>query len=81
VPGQIGLVQATQVLKLILGIGNSLAGRLLIYDALDLDFRILNLQKNQGCPLCGQKPTITGLGSRNEEQQPNACSLSILHAS
>jgi len=63
VPGQIGLVQATQVLKLILGIGKSLAGRLLIYDALDLEFRVFNLQKNPTCPLCGQKPTITDLES------------------
>ena len=66
VPGQIGLVQATQVLKLILGRGSSLAGRLLVYDALDLDFRVLNLQKNSACPLCGEKPTITGLGGRSD---------------
>jgi adenylyltransferase/sulfurtransferase len=65
VPGQIGLVQAAQVLKLILGIGNSLAGRLLVYDALDLDFRILNLQKNPACPLCGETPTIKGLGAKD----------------
>jgi adenylyltransferase/sulfurtransferase len=62
VPGQIGLVQATEVLKLILGIGNSLAGRLLLYDALDVEFRIFNVQKNSACPLCGENPTITDLG-------------------
>ena len=61
-PGQIGLVQATEILKFILGIGNSLAGRLLVYDALDVEFRIFNVQKNGACPLCGEKPTITGLG-------------------
>jgi molybdopterin/thiamine biosynthesis adenylyltransferase len=62
VPGQIGLVQAGEVLKFILGIGNSLTGRLLLYDALDLEFRVFNIQKNPACPLCGEKPTITGLG-------------------
>jgi adenylyltransferase/sulfurtransferase len=66
VPGQIGLVQATEVLKLILGIGNSLAGRLLLYDALDVEFRIFNVQKNEACPLCGQKPTITGVGASGD---------------
>jgi adenylyltransferase/sulfurtransferase len=62
VPGQIGLVQATEVLKLILGIGNSLGGRLLLYDALDVEYRIFNVQKNRACPLCGERPTITGVG-------------------
>jgi len=69
VPGQIGLVQATEVLKLILGIGNSLAGRLLVYDALDLDYRVLNLGKNRACPLCGENPTITDV----QAQQPAVC--------
>jgi len=73
VPGQIGLVQATEVLKLILGIGNSLAGRLLFYDALDVEFRIFNVQKNRACPLCGEKPTITGEGFSSDGQQPDAC--------
>ena len=62
-PGQIGLVQATEVLKLILGIGNSLKGRLLLYDALDSDFRVLNMQRNSACPLCGENPTITGVSA------------------
>jgi molybdopterin/thiamine biosynthesis adenylyltransferase len=61
VPGQIGLVQATEVLKFILGIGNSLLGRLLVYDALDVEFRVFNVQRNEACPLCGEKPTITGV--------------------
>ncbi len=60
-PGQVGLVQATEVIKLILGVGTSLKGKLFIYDALDLDFRVLTLQKNPSCPLCGEHPTITGL--------------------
>jgi len=48
-------------MKLILGIGNSLRGRLFLYDALHLDYRILGLQKNPSCPLCGERPTITSL--------------------
>jgi molybdopterin/thiamine biosynthesis adenylyltransferase len=72
VPGQIGLVQATEVLKLILGIGNSLTGRLLVYDALESDFRVFNIRKNKACPLCGEKPTITGVGASGD-RQPAAC--------
>jgi molybdopterin/thiamine biosynthesis adenylyltransferase len=72
VPGQIGLVQATEVFKLILGIGNSLAGRLLVYDALDLEFRIFNFHKNKDCPLCGESPTITGVGTG--DLQTGSCS-------
>jgi len=75
VPGQIGLVQATEVLKLILGIGNSLAGRLLLYDALDVEFRVFHVQKNRACPLCGEKPTITGVGSSGDCQQRSACPI------
>jgi adenylyltransferase/sulfurtransferase len=72
VPGQIGLVQATEVLKLILGIGHSLTGRLLVYDALDVEFRIFNFHKNEACPLCGEKPTITGVGASGG-QRPAVC--------
>lgn len=74
-PGQIGLVQAAQVIKFILGIGKSLAGRLMIYDALDLEFRIFNLQKNPLCPLCGEKPTIQSLGSGGTPQQTDTCAV------
>jgi molybdopterin/thiamine biosynthesis adenylyltransferase len=49
------------VLKLILGIGNPLIGRLLIYDALDADFRTLTVRKHPLCPLCGETPTIRSL--------------------
>lgn len=65
-PGQIGLVQATEVLKLILGVGKSLKGRLFVYDALHADFRVLDLGKNRACPLCGENPTITGVGLSDE---------------
>ncbi len=53
VPGTMGLLQATEVLKLLLGIGDSLAGRLLIYDALDATFQELTLRRDPHCPACG----------------------------
>jgi molybdopterin/thiamine biosynthesis adenylyltransferase/rhodanese-related sulfurtransferase len=60
-PGTIGLIQATETVKLILGIGEPLVGRLLLYDALGMHFRELKLRKNPECPICGDHPTITGL--------------------
>ena len=60
-PGTIGLIQATETVKLILGIGEPLAGRLLLYDALGMRFRELKLRKNPECPVCGDHPTITRL--------------------
>jgi molybdopterin/thiamine biosynthesis adenylyltransferase/rhodanese-related sulfurtransferase/molybdopterin converting factor small subunit len=60
-PGTIGLIQATETVKLILGIGEPLVGRLLLYDALGMRFRELKLRKNPECPVCGEHPTITKL--------------------
>ena len=60
-PGIIGLVQATETVKLILGIGEPLVGRLLLYDALGMRFRELKLRKNPECPACGAHRTITKL--------------------
>lgn len=60
-PGLIGVVQATEAVKLILGSGDSLIGRLLLYDALGMKFRELKLRKNPECPICGEHRTITGL--------------------
>ena len=60
-PGIIGLIQATETLKLALGIGSSLAGRLLLFDALAMRFRELKLRRDPQCPLCGEHPTITQL--------------------
>jgi molybdopterin/thiamine biosynthesis adenylyltransferase/rhodanese-related sulfurtransferase len=57
-PGLIGLIQATEVLKLILGIGNSLVGKLMLVDALSMEFQTVNLAKNPECPICGEHPTI-----------------------
>jgi molybdopterin/thiamine biosynthesis adenylyltransferase/rhodanese-related sulfurtransferase len=58
VPGQMGLIQATETLKLLLGAGRPLVGRFLIYNALDADFRVFTLKKDPACPLCGTSPTI-----------------------
>jgi adenylyltransferase/sulfurtransferase len=60
-PGVIGLIQATEVLKLATGIGVSLLNRLVLYDALAMKFRELKLRRDPKCPLCGDNPTITGL--------------------
>ena len=60
-PGTIGLVQATEAVKLILGVGEPLIGRLLLYDALAMRFRELKLRRNPECPVCGDHPTITEL--------------------
>ena len=60
-PGTIGLIQATETVKLILGIGEPLVGRLLLYDALGMRFRELKLRKNPECPVCGEHPTVTKL--------------------
>jgi molybdopterin/thiamine biosynthesis adenylyltransferase/rhodanese-related sulfurtransferase len=60
-PGTIGSIQATETLKLILGIGESLIGRLLLYDALDLSFQSVKLNKNPDCKVCGDHPEVTEL--------------------
>jgi adenylyltransferase/sulfurtransferase len=60
-PGIIGLIQATEVLKLVAGIGRSLLNRLLLYDALEMRFRELKLRRDPQCPLCGEHPSITKL--------------------
>src|ERR1700722_9021356 len=60
-PGLIGVIQATEAIKLILGIGEPLIGRLLLVDALKLRFRELKLRKNPDCPVCGTHPTVTKL--------------------
>ncbi len=60
-PGVIGLIQATETVKLILGIGEPLVGRLMLYDALGMRFRELKLRRNPECPVCGDHRTITKL--------------------
>ena len=72
--GLVGSIQAVETLKLILGIGDSLASRLLLIDGLSMDFRTVRIRRNPNCPLCGDSPTVTelidyevfcGLPSRN----------------
>jgi molybdopterin/thiamine biosynthesis adenylyltransferase/rhodanese-related sulfurtransferase/molybdopterin converting factor small subunit len=60
-PGMIGMIQATETMKLIMGIGEPLIGRFLIYDALKMKFRELKLRKDPDCPVCGTHPTVTKL--------------------
>ena len=76
-PGIIGVIQATEAVKLILGKGETLVGRLLLYHALDMTFRTLKLRRDKNCPVCGERPTITKLidyeafcGLRRGEGQP-----------
>lgn len=63
VPGVVGALQATEVLKEILGIGESLAGRLMIWDALAAEVRTVRVPRDPGCPLCGDSPSIGDLSS------------------
>ena len=83
-PGLVGVIQATEVVKLILGKGDPLIGRLLLVDALAMKFRELKLRKNPECPVCGKNPTITKLldyeefcGIRGEEQAVEASTADI----
>ncbi len=80
-PGAIGVIQATETVKLILGVGKPLIGRLMLYDALDMTFREMKVRKNPKCPICGPNPTITGLidyeefcGVRGGEAAPEGAS-------
>jgi sulfur-carrier protein adenylyltransferase/sulfurtransferase len=65
-PGLVGTIQATEVIKLILGKGDPLIGRLLLVDALSMRFRELKLRKNPECPVCGANPTVTELIDYNQ---------------
>ena len=60
-PGIIGTIQATEAIKLILGAGEPLVGRLLLFDALEMKFRELKLRRDPDCPVCGDHPTVTEL--------------------
>jgi adenylyltransferase/sulfurtransferase len=78
-PGLIGCIQATEAVKLILGNGEPLVGRLLLYDALRMSFREFKVRRNPKCPVCGDHPTITRLidyeqfcGLRGQESAPAA---------
>lgn len=83
-PGLVGIIQATETIKLILGSGDSLAGRLLLIDAMGMKFRELKLRKNPECPACGAHPTVTklidyeqfcGIGSGDAAHPSNVSSI------
>jgi len=81
-PGIVGTIQAAETLKLIIGKGDPLVGRLLLFDALAMKFRELKLRKNPDCPVCGTHPTVTKLidyaefcGIRGEEAPVTATNL------
>ena len=83
-PGIIGVIQATETMKLMMGIGEPLIGRFLIYDALKMRFRELKLKKDPECPVCGTNPTVTKLidydqfcGVRPEPQQAQATGAAV----
>ena len=69
-PGIVGNIQALEVIKVLLGIGNTLSGRLLLVDALPLHFRELRVARDPHCPLCGHKPTIAELSDRDSREFP-----------
>ena len=78
-PGIVGTIQATETIKLIIGNGEPLIGRLLLFNALKMRFRELKLRKNPACPVCGLKPTVTKLidyeqfcGITRGQEQPSA---------
>jgi molybdopterin/thiamine biosynthesis adenylyltransferase len=60
-PGIIGSMQALEAIKLILGIGDPMIGRLLIFDGLAMDISTVTIKRNPACPLCGDHPTVTQL--------------------
>lgn len=74
VVGVMGTLQATEVLKLITGIGESLSGRLLLWDALDMRFRVVKLRRDPACALCGERPAITDLAA-HEAAPALSCAL------
>ncbi|WP_439595511.1 HesA/MoeB/ThiF family protein [Falsiroseomonas sp.] len=74
VTGVMGTLQATEVLKLVLGIGEGLSGRLLLWDALDMRFRTVKLRRDPACPLCGENPTIHDLSAHATPVAP-ACAV------
>ncbi|MBM3335761.1 molybdopterin-synthase adenylyltransferase MoeB [Candidatus Sumerlaeota bacterium] len=69
VAGLIGTIQATDCIKYLLGIGNNLNRRLLMYDALSMSVRVVEIHKNRNCPLCGDNPTITSLVEYDDRGQ------------
>jgi len=80
--GVIGVIQATEAIKLLLGKGTSLAGRLLLYDAMEMRFETIKIERSAGCPVCGDNPSITTVGesaascAAHREPQPAVADIS-----
>ncbi len=72
-PGVIGSIQATEAVKFLIGVGELLTGRLLIYDAEGMEFRNVSMKRNPRCPLCGEHPTILEL--KDEADAMNVCEI------
>ena len=88
-PGIIGTVQAMETIKLLLGEGDPLVGRLLLFDAMKMKFREMNLRKDPDCPICGENPTITelidyeqfcGIGPADEEPEEESTMINEISA-
>lgn len=77
VPGVIGTIQATEVLKLLLEVGTALRGRLLVFDALQMSFLELKMAQNPDCPVCGEHPAITQLTDDGRVGQDSYCDLPV----
>jgi molybdopterin/thiamine biosynthesis adenylyltransferase len=75
VAGVMGTLQATEVLKEILGIGESMAGRLMIYDALSTSTRVVKVNRDPACTLCGDAPTIKGLSAHAQSKDGIGCAI------
>jgi adenylyltransferase/sulfurtransferase len=76
VPGLIGLVQATEVVKIILGIGTPMVGKFYLYSALRLDTKIVEAGRRRDCLLCGESPRITAVvGEGSVAYQGKQCDL------
>lgn len=72
-PGVIGSIQATEAIKYLLGVGDLLTGRLLVYDAKGMDFHVSPITKKLECPVCSDNPTIIDL--KDEPEAMNVCDL------
>jgi adenylyltransferase/sulfurtransferase len=74
-PGVLGAIQAAEAIKILLGVGELLVGRLLTFDALDMRFQEFPFQRREDCPVCGDQPTITRLEERNAAPEPTATAI------
>ena len=88
-PGIIGTIQAMETIKLLLGEGDPLVGRLMLFDAMKMKFREMNLRKDPDCPICGENPTITelidyeqfcGIGPADEEPEEESAMINEISA-